>query len=300
MTILQSWLGRNTGNQNIRQSTALTTAYLLEMNRKFESFMQDKIEELESRVAAQQARLSTSSSTQEIPTEDAVDTSASSPTTRWDDIVSFTDIVPDCEEDSHDEVSAGEPESVEPDTPPDVPEDYVDFLLGGSTEAESAALPVSEDSEPDYSVSAGHDSVAGTAAGEEPVDAEEIWSGTESPLAEETQDDKIMETTESFETGELSELPVQPEQPEATLLTESEAETVPWFMSEDHLTSGARGEAASLLFSTEAAVESLGNDIVQVDTAPVENLEPDDLESDEVGGDWESDLPATGQKGRWA
>ena len=51
---------RNGDNsQGIRQSTALTTVYLLEMNRKFESFMRDKVEELEGRVAAQQARLST-------------------------------------------------------------------------------------------------------------------------------------------------------------------------------------------------------------------------------------------------
>jgi hypothetical protein len=43
----------------MRESAALTTVYLLEQNRKFERFMQQRIDELESRVAAQQARLST-------------------------------------------------------------------------------------------------------------------------------------------------------------------------------------------------------------------------------------------------
>lgn len=43
----------------MRESAALTTVYLLEQNRKFERFMQQRIDELESRVTAQQARLST-------------------------------------------------------------------------------------------------------------------------------------------------------------------------------------------------------------------------------------------------
>jgi hypothetical protein len=43
----------------MRESAALTTVYLLEQNQKFEQFMRQKVDELESRVAAQQARLST-------------------------------------------------------------------------------------------------------------------------------------------------------------------------------------------------------------------------------------------------
>ena len=45
------------GGDAIRQSTSLTMAYLLEQNRKFEAYMRGKVEELEARVAAQQARL---------------------------------------------------------------------------------------------------------------------------------------------------------------------------------------------------------------------------------------------------
>lgn len=40
----------------MRESTALTTVYLLELNQKFEGYMRRKVEELEGRVAAQQAR----------------------------------------------------------------------------------------------------------------------------------------------------------------------------------------------------------------------------------------------------
>ena len=45
------------GSDAIRQSTSLTMAYLLAQNRKFERYMRQKVEELEARVAAQQARL---------------------------------------------------------------------------------------------------------------------------------------------------------------------------------------------------------------------------------------------------
>ena len=45
------------GGDAIRHSTSLTMAYLLEQNRKFEAYMRGKVEELEARVAAQQARL---------------------------------------------------------------------------------------------------------------------------------------------------------------------------------------------------------------------------------------------------
>jgi hypothetical protein len=49
----------------IRESSALTTIYLLEQNQKFEQFMRQKVDELDSRVAAQQARLSTREETEE-------------------------------------------------------------------------------------------------------------------------------------------------------------------------------------------------------------------------------------------
>jgi hypothetical protein len=49
----------------MRESAALTTVYLLEQNRRFEQFMRQKVDELEVRVAAQQARLSTQEEAEE-------------------------------------------------------------------------------------------------------------------------------------------------------------------------------------------------------------------------------------------
>lgn len=46
--------GSHSSTDAIRQSTSMTMAYLLEQNRKFESFMRQKVEELEGRVSAQQ------------------------------------------------------------------------------------------------------------------------------------------------------------------------------------------------------------------------------------------------------
>ncbi|HSG18702.1 MAG TPA: hypothetical protein VLE70_20570, partial [Anaerolineae bacterium] len=66
MAGILSALGR--GNQQkdpMRESAALTTVYLLEQNQKFEQYMRQKVDELESRVAAQQARLSTRAETEE-------------------------------------------------------------------------------------------------------------------------------------------------------------------------------------------------------------------------------------------
>jgi hypothetical protein len=49
----------------MQESAALTTVYLLEQNQKFEQYMRQKVDELESRVAAQQARLSSRAEAEE-------------------------------------------------------------------------------------------------------------------------------------------------------------------------------------------------------------------------------------------
>ena len=51
----------------MRESTALTTVYLLELNQKFEGYMRRKVEELEGRVSAQQARYTSASIVGEEP-----------------------------------------------------------------------------------------------------------------------------------------------------------------------------------------------------------------------------------------
>ena len=55
-TFLNLFRRPSTERDAMRESTALTTVYLLELNQKFEGYMRRKVEELEGRVAAQQAR----------------------------------------------------------------------------------------------------------------------------------------------------------------------------------------------------------------------------------------------------
>lgn len=56
MSAIQKLLRRNQTVDPIRESTAMTTVYLLEMNRKFELFVRAKIEELEGVVTGLEAR----------------------------------------------------------------------------------------------------------------------------------------------------------------------------------------------------------------------------------------------------
>jgi hypothetical protein len=58
--IWTSLRGGGDSQEAIRRSTAMTTVYLLEMNRKFEAYMRQTVETLEARVAAQEARTSAS------------------------------------------------------------------------------------------------------------------------------------------------------------------------------------------------------------------------------------------------
>ena len=57
MGFLNAFRGKGS-NDAMRQTTSLTMAYLLEQNTCFEAYMRQKVEELEARVAAQQARVS--------------------------------------------------------------------------------------------------------------------------------------------------------------------------------------------------------------------------------------------------
>lgn len=66
---------RANDTDSIRQSASMTMAVLLDQNRKFEVFMREKVSELETRVTAQQARLSEepsaySSQRSDVPEED--------------------------------------------------------------------------------------------------------------------------------------------------------------------------------------------------------------------------------------
>jgi hypothetical protein len=56
MTFLRQLIRRNESANPIRESAAMTTVYLLEMNRRFELFVRAKIEELEGVVTGLEAR----------------------------------------------------------------------------------------------------------------------------------------------------------------------------------------------------------------------------------------------------
>jgi hypothetical protein len=61
---------RGSGNKDgMRQTTSLTMAYLLEQNARFEAFMRQRVEELETIVTQQEARASTSAQEKALPTK---------------------------------------------------------------------------------------------------------------------------------------------------------------------------------------------------------------------------------------
>ena len=140
-TFLNLFRRTNPERDAMRESTALTTVYLLELNQKFEGYMRRKVEELEGRVAAQQARQRAVNladdatrpvavAAAEVETDDsyAFDTPES--------LVEPLGVVPDRP------AERLEPE-VEPGTaePPTEPADYLS-LLGGTSSSDSDAAPL--------------------------------------------------------------------------------------------------------------------------------------------------------------
>lgn len=143
----------------MRQTTTLTMAYLLEQNRQFEAYMREKVEELEARVAAQQARASVKidgvdEATRPMTPDAVLDRTqpAAPPGEVDDDILSFfsADFELDEAEDNAAVAPSGEPAAeVEAEAQPGVkaeetaPPEWVDWeatLLGSPVTA--AAAPV--------------------------------------------------------------------------------------------------------------------------------------------------------------
>jgi hypothetical protein len=155
----------------IRESTSLTTAYLLEQNRKFEAFMRDRIAELESRVTSQQARPSARTTAEESldgdelfgdyyedqPGDEAETGSLYLGNLDEDPMMSsFMGIEAGESEDAEPDLGTRTPVSpgdagttntpaavegkVEPETPPpDEPPDWMSTLMGASQPAEDAS-----------------------------------------------------------------------------------------------------------------------------------------------------------------
>lgn len=144
MAGILSALGR--GNQKkdpMRESAALTTVYLLEQNQKFEQFMRQKVDELESRVAAQQARLSTRAEVEERELWAAMESFETPPvTTRTAEKTGMDDIVvgnvPEPEDELvawDDDPGAEEPVNAGSTAEPEEIPDYLALMSGAVMEA---------------------------------------------------------------------------------------------------------------------------------------------------------------------
>ncbi len=217
--------------QGIRQSTALTTVYLLEMNRKFESFMRDKVEELEGRVAAQQARLSTKTEVVEEAWEDTgiVEETAPADELDWSEVVPILDESPQpAPALAVTEMTASSdrdaPDINMPAPPAAIP-DYLTLLLGepARPEPEVTAVPdLAQDEEEAFEDDAANNM----------EDTPEFESAREA----ETVDQLDGEADVTGVTAE--EFPIATEQPVhegisvLELFAETVEETIPWFDEE--------------------------------------------------------------------
>lgn len=156
MAGILSTLGR--GNQKkdpMRESAALTTVYLLEQNQKFERFMQQKVDDLESRVAAQQARLSTREEAEErelwaaLEVGDEIDGLATErgpadePEFEAEDILSEWNEPPPAppdDEESLEHIAVAEPEAVP---------DYLALMMGGAATEPGGNVAVADEKQRD-------------------------------------------------------------------------------------------------------------------------------------------------------
>ena len=289
---------RNGDNsQGIRQSTALTTVYLLEMNRKFESFMRDKVEELEGRVAAQQARLSTRADVEEIDWEDTLITEEEATPIdelEWRDVVPIVDVPPEpspalamTEEMTSPDVDgsifdASTPEQEpEPEEPAAIP-DYMTLLVGepANTEPEPATEPVS--------APVGKEELAEGEAElvddlDDPADEPEFALATEIETADEADaGDNIEDISPTDEPNAASiedNQPVDEGISVLDLLAEGVTDTIPWFDEE-------QADRAAELHQP-------------VSVTPIEAGEYPVDENEDESDAWDAALPAEGQKGQW-
>ncbi|MCP4283266.1 MAG: hypothetical protein GY792_02265 [Gammaproteobacteria bacterium] len=212
------------GNQDQAQaSSAATAAWLLEWNQKFEQFMRAKVGELEARVAAQQARISTRAKEEERAWADEL--------THFDDLEEY----PGGEDDflSDGPVAVEEAEDVveeAEDTSPDyiglmggstspAPVGTEDALEGGSLETssevmETAALPTPVDTEgtlgDDEALEASLEvmepaDLPTPVSAETALEGEVVSGGDGTPLAAEQIDQSAAETTAGFFTRELED-----------------------------------------------------------------------------------------------
>ena len=156
MAGLLSALGR--GNQQkdpMRESAALTTVYLLEQNQKFEQYMRQKVDELESRVAAQQARLSSRAEVEERELWAALESFEVPPdTTQTAGLAAVDEIVVETVPESEgewvawdDDPGVDEPVNAGLTAEPEEIPDYLALMSGAATES-AAQVGIDSDSTP--------------------------------------------------------------------------------------------------------------------------------------------------------
>jgi hypothetical protein len=217
---------RQDSGSAIRESTAMTTVYLLEMNQKFEAYIRQKVEELEVRVAAQQARTSTAEVEadeeawlgDEMPAEEASATGEQ---------ISFADF----------SLAEPEPEAETEVTAEPLPEavpDYMALLGGNETEDDEEAVAGDQESlmleEETVDVETAADPNGVPEPGEEteadqelPENNEEV-RGVDPEEASETEAGDLIDEAEFVPTPGLLTTPQPATAPDESLSAEAETD----------------------------------------------------------------------------
>ena len=316
---------KDTGSQAMRQSAALTTVYLLELNRKFEAFMREQVDRLESRVSAQQARLSAKAPV-EAEWEDAfpVEAERTAATIEFDEVAPLEPAAGFGEADDtktadndHNTLSEQSSQPVQTEMP-----DYTALLIGDTADITSA--------DPVFEMAAAEPAEAGAARPEadEPADIVEnddvgadpvstkppaLWIGADPERVEDDTAQLIEETAlaSGVEPIDAAEKPATPGAPPDDDIVTGAAKLV-------RLTGDPRPDAAGIpasellrdepeqmiSWSPEADLSEAARDqkagLGEETTKAAPTNRGEALEMADEPADWDTVLPAAGQKRNWA
>jgi hypothetical protein len=324
MNQLLTLFRKDTGSQAMRQSAALTTVYLLELNRKFEAFMREQVDRLEGRVSAQQARqagraVSAETWEDHVPTEietwpDEVQIDEVDPIERAASFVETDEMEePDLNQTGVATRSAAAP--IEADIP-----DFTALLIGdiAADEVQSETVADQEVGARDEFVDAtlsANSEATGLWAGDQPERAgaglEGVEDNTEPHLVEETAAESRSEPIAPVETSgsarpqhegdwpgaeKLVLLTGDPRPdaagiPASELLSDEPEAMMSWSPEAD-LSEAARDQKAGLGEETTKAAPT--------NRAEATASEGEALEMADEPADWDTVLPAAGQKRNWA
>jgi hypothetical protein len=298
---------KDTGSQAMRQSAALTTVYLLELNRKFEAFMREQVDRLESRVSAQQARLSAKAPV-EAEWEDAfpVEAERTAATIEFDEVAPLEPAAGFGEADDmktadndHNTLSEQSSQPVQTEMP-----DYTALLIGDTADITSA--------DPVFEMAAAEPAEAGAARPEadEPADIVENDDVGADPERVEDNTGQLIEETalaSGVEPIDAAEKPATPGAPPDDDIVTGAAKLV-------RLTGDPRPDAAGIpasellrdepeqmiSWSPEADLSEETTKAAPANRAEATASEGEALEMADEPADWDTVLPAAGQKRNWA